>query len=240
MDLDGTLVDSAPAITRALNQLLLRRGGAAVRTDDVRRWVSLGASQLVSNALGPAATSASTDVAEFRHIYGAQAVDLADLYPGAAETLARLVDAGARIGICTNKPHALAVGLVREMGLSVYIAQIVGGSESLRPKPHPDMLWLTLERMGAKRDDSIFVGDSEVDAATADAVGIPFVLVNFGYAIGDRRAIKCLAAVNRLCEIPKVLETLRKNGIGPANGSHDSAACANAAVFASGRPASDR
>ncbi len=205
LDLDGTLLDSAPAIVKALNVVLARRGGRPVDAPQVRKWVSFGAHRLVANAFGPWATSPDDDLAEFRSVYERQEADPADLYPGAVTMLSELTAAGLRIAVCTNKPQASARRLIDGLGLARFIEVVVGGRQDLRPKPHPDSVLEALTALQATPDQAIFVGDSEVDAGAAAAAAVSFVLATFGYAMSEPGDIKCFAAIDRLGELPRIV-----------------------------------
>jgi phosphoglycolate phosphatase len=183
-DFDGTLMDSAPAIAAALTQLRVSRGGDAADLDLVRKMVSHGAKDLISRVLGEWATAPADDIAAFRDVYGAMKPDPAHLYPGAVAALHALKAAGLRLGICTNKPQALTERIVEGLDLTGCFAAIVGGGGCAYTKPHPGHALETLDRMGVPAANAIYVGDSEVDGATAAAARLPFVLVSFGYAIG--------------------------------------------------------
>jgi len=200
-DLDGTLVDSAKGIATALNLIRADRGLGPVALSDVKRWVSRGAEELMVLALEATPASAGDDLAAFRAVYANIPADPADLFPGALETVRSLHARGLRIGVCTNKPQSLAVHIVDGLGLGPFVGAVVGGSPELRPKPHPESLRLVIDRLGAKGAASLYVGDSEVDAETAQAAGVAFVLVGHGYVIGPREEIACAALIETLSDL---------------------------------------
>ena len=200
-DLDGTLVDSAKGIAAALDIVRAERGQGPVALADIRRWVSLGAEELMVLALDATPASVADDLAAFRAVYAKIPVDPADLYPGALETVRSLHAQGFRIGICTNKLQSLAANIVDGLGLGPFVTVVVGGSPGLKPKPHPESLHLVIDRLGALGASSLYVGDSEVDAATAEAAGVDFVLVGHGYVIGPREEIACTALIENLGDL---------------------------------------
>src|SRR5271163_2723616 len=108
-DLDGTLVDSAPPMTKGLNELAVRRGAPPVEVATVRKWVSLGGETMLRGALGDHVGDIAQTLEEFREILRGHTADPTDLFPGAVETLAALKQAGHCIGICTNKRENIAV-----------------------------------------------------------------------------------------------------------------------------------
>jgi phosphoglycolate phosphatase len=184
-DLDGTLADSAPSIALALNGLRERRGLAPWPVARFRPWVSRGAPALVGAALDLVTAADADDVAAFRAVYAAVPGSADDLYPGIARALVRLREAGAVLGVCTNKPQRLSEKVLADSGIAHHFATVVGGDAVARAKPHPDHLRQTLAAMGCEGRPFAFVGDSSVDAEAADAAGARFFWASWGYADAD-------------------------------------------------------
>ena len=206
-DFDGTLVDSAPSMARALNEMARRRGAPPVELAAVRRWVSLGGEAMLRGALGDE-TDADGDLEEFRGILRGQTADTNDLYPGVVSMLTMLKQVGYRVGICTNKREDIAVPYARGLGIAPYLDSIVGGAPNRRLKPHPELAHIALERLEVNPCQAIFVGDSEIDADTAGAIGMKFVLVTFGYPHGDIDAIPADARVDSLLQLPSLAHVM--------------------------------
>jgi phosphoglycolate phosphatase len=184
-DLDGTLADSAPAIARALNRLRERRGLAPWPVARFRPWISRGAPALVGAAVELGAPADADAVAAFREVYAALPGSPDDLYPGIATALARLREAGAVLGVCTNKPQRLSEKVLAESGIAHHFVAVVGGDVAVRAKPHPDHLGQTLAAMNRPGAPFAFVGDSSVDADAADAAGASFFWASWGYVDAD-------------------------------------------------------
>lgn len=210
-DLDGTLVDSAPAMTRGLNEMTRRRGAPPVEVASVRRWVSLGGEAMLRSALGVKADPLA-DLDEFRDILRGQTADPADLYPGVPAMLATLKREGYRTAICTNKREDIAVSYVAGLGIAAYLDAIVGGALGRRLKPDPGLCHLALQRLGVRAHQAIFVGDSEVDAETARVTGLRFVLVTFGYPHGDIAEIAADARLDGFDTLPGLLAAMFADG----------------------------
>lgn len=192
-DLDGTLVDSAPGIAAALNEILARRGAPAISPDVVRRLVSLGAQKLVSSTLADVASDPDDDLALFRRILREREPDPYSVYPAVAGALAALARAGWTLGVLTNKPEALSRQLLRQLGLIDFFAAVVGGDTIPFQKPDPAPMLHLLGLLDRQAEDVVFVGDSNVDALTASCFDMPFLLFTGGYA-GDEvadRHIRC-------------------------------------------------
>lgn len=184
-DLDGTLMDSAPAITRALNGLIRARGLPAVDVAQVRTWVSLGVAALLGRALGQGCDADDEEIAAFRAIYAIAPGSREDLYPGVAQALSDLSRAGVLLALCTNKPQALAEEVLRRTGIAHHFNAVVGGDVAVQAKPDAAHVVHTLMAMGSRGASFDFIGDSSVDMRAAHASGGRFLWASWGYADAD-------------------------------------------------------
>jgi phosphoglycolate phosphatase len=200
-DLDGTLVDSAPGIARALNATRLAPRPVDVET--VRSLVSFGAEKLVQDALGVPDAEVATALSEFRAHYAEAPCEPGDLFEGVAAALLTFRTSGIAIGVCTNKPQGLADIVMERLGLAGLVDAVVGSTPSWPSKPDPRPLRETIKRM-SNEGPIVFVGDSVVDAKTAEAAGVPFVFATFGY--GDLDAGIARAGVfHRFADLPGII-----------------------------------
>ena len=179
-DLDGTLIDSAPDIHAAVNLVMTEAGIPPFAASEVRGFIGNGVEILIQrcvNARGLANDTALQQslTARFLAVYET-AHTLTILYPNVAKVLAALPNP---LAICTNKPEAPTRSVLAHFGLSGHFAVVVGGDTLAVKKPDPTPLRETIRRMGAP--PALFIGDSEVDAATARAADVPFVLFTLGY-----------------------------------------------------------
>lgn len=182
-DLDGTLIDSAPDIHAASNAVLAEHGFAPLTLPQVRSFVGKGVPHLVHRLLeaseadphGPLHTRM---VADFTARYE-EAVTLTALYPGVRGALEALTQAGHPLGICTNKPIAPTMAVLRHFALDTLFDVVIGGDTLPVRKPDPQPLLKAHQVLGRAR--MLYVGDSEVDAETAAAAGQPFLLYTEGY-----------------------------------------------------------
>ena len=187
-DLDGTLADTAPDLTAALNHALGALGRARVPAESVRHMVGHGARALLRK--GVAATGAPDEALVERGLpilldhYEAHIADGSRPYPGVEAALDALAARGARLAVCTNKIERLARLLVDALGWSGRFAAIVGGDTVGASKPDPAPLLAAIERAGGGR--AAFVGDSISDTGAARAARIPCVALTFGFS--DRPA----------------------------------------------------
>lgn len=201
-DLDGTLVDSAPSIALTLEHMRRSRGMAnSLALENVRRWVSLGAPELVRLALEEAAGDREADVAEFRSVYAGIPTPPHSVYTGIHEALQSLESAGLRLGVCSNKPQRLCEQVLRDVGIASFFRAVVGGDVVRRCKPHGEHLLATLQATNIDRGAAVYVGDSRIDFQTAQAAGLPFVLAAYGYVDGgleETPAMICVRSPNEL------------------------------------------
>ncbi len=182
-DLDGTLIDSAADIHAAGNAAVTAHGGTAVTLDAARGFVGHGAEVFIARLM-PAAGLPADDPAlrarvldDFLRHYET-AVHLTVLYPGVAAAIGRLAQ-DHKLAICTNKPERATRAVLSHFSLAALFAVVVGGDSLPQRKPDPAPLRAARDRAGPGR--CLFIGDSEVDAATARAAGVKFVLFTEGY-----------------------------------------------------------
>ena len=185
-DLDGTLLDSHAQIVGIVDAMLAARGVAG-RVDRAgsRRHMSQGGEHLIATLLGEHCGDPAAELADFRRRYAAEPTSPSALYAEVHAGLAALRRAGTTLALCSNKPQHLCEAVLRDTGLADLFAVVVGGRPDIPAKPAPDMLALVLAELGATADECVFVGDSEVDHATAAALGMPFLFVTYGYAAPD-------------------------------------------------------
>ncbi len=182
-DLDGTLIDSAPDIHSAANKVFLAKGLAPFSFGVVRGFIGNGVGVLVSRLLQSQGLDASGPlhaelVENFVKLYE-EAFDLTSLYPGVIDAVDVLAASGHRLAICTNKPLAPARAALRHFGLDRHMRVVIGGDSLAQRKPDPAPLRAALAALG--NGPALFVGDSEVDAETAQATGVALALFTEGY-----------------------------------------------------------
>lgn len=180
-DLDGTLIDSAPDLHVAVNRVLEGEGAAPLTLAEVVGFIGHGIPHLVGLAraargIAPDRQAAMTE-AMFGHYLSSPAA-LTRPYPGVPEVLAALAAAGHPIGLCTNKALAPTRDILAALGLDGAFAIVIGGDSLPQKKPDPAPLRAAFDGLGRP---GLYIGDSEVDAATAVAAGVPFGLFTRGY-----------------------------------------------------------
>ncbi|MEX2167511.1 MAG: HAD family hydrolase [Methyloceanibacter sp.] len=182
-DLDGTLVDTAPDLTHALNHALGQRGHAPVALEAIRATVGGGARAMIEEALRVAGINDDIDrmLAAFLAHYEANIAEESRPYPGAVAALERLAASGARLAICTNKREQLSRKLLHALELEAFFHAIAGRDTFAVSKPDPGHLTGAIALAGGNPANAVMVGDSVTDMQTARAAAIPAIFVSFGY-----------------------------------------------------------
>lgn len=182
-DLDGTLIDSAPDIHAAGNAVLEAEGLAQISYDQARSFIGNGARVFLERMeRASAGTNDPPRTERMRRLFAQKyerAHALTRVYPGVEEALHRLRDEGWQLGLCTNKPIAPTRAVLAHLRLTPLFATIVGGDTLPVMKPDPAPLMKAMRALG--EGPVVYVGDSEVDAATAVAADVPFALFTEGY-----------------------------------------------------------
>lgn len=206
-DLDGTLIDSVPDIHATANRVMGELGFAPLARAEVQAFVGKGLPNLVARLLerhgqDPSGALHAPTMTRFEAEY-LTAHSMTTLYPGVLTALSQLAARGAALGVCTNKPLAPARAVMDRLGLLAFFSVILGGDSLAVRKPHPDHLHATARALGRSR--IIFVGDSEVDAETAHAAGVPFLLYTEGYRKSPLDQIAHNAAFDEWTDLPRLV-----------------------------------
>jgi len=185
-DLDGTLVDSAPDLASALNTVLDMRGFFTLSLNEVRAMIGNGVPKLVErgfNAVGIRPDPAQLDelVAIFVKQYKACATDNTRPYPGVVEALQEIHSMNIPMGVCTNKPEALTLQILKGLGLSGFFSSVVGGDSTSARKPDPEPVLACLRGLVTEPASSLMIGDSVHDVHAAHAAGVTIGVVPWGY-----------------------------------------------------------
>ena len=185
-DLDGTLVDTAPDLIGALNQVLAERGLPTVAAQAARVLVGRGARALIARGFAPAGeplADAELDglTARFIDLYRDRIAQESRPFPGLEPALDRLVAAGAVLGVCTNKRTELSIALLDALGLRGRFADVFGADRAPAAKPDPRCLLTALQALGVAPAQALMVGDSDNDVLAAQGAGVRVVAVDFGY-----------------------------------------------------------
>ena len=185
-DLDGTLLDSAPDLAAALQQLCAEQGRAMPAYAIVREVVSHGASAVIRSAWPDAGAEAiAALLPRFLAIYGKDLAARTRPFAGIEPLLAALDRAGTPWGIVTNKIAALTLPLLDRLGLATRAAAIVAGDTLALKKPDPAPVLHACALAGIAPRSSLFVGDDRRDVEAGRAAGLFTVAAAWGYLGGE-------------------------------------------------------
>jgi len=217
LDLDGTLIDSVPDLTAAVDAMLVQLDLPPRGEAKVRQWVGNGADNLIRRALtdrsdgDPPAELFEAARPLFKAAYRQYLCVHSRLYGGVAEGLNGLRERGLRLACITNKPAEFALPLIERMGIGQFFDTLVGGDCTPNKKPAPDALLLAAERLNVPIERALMVGDSSNDVGAARNAGCPVVAVPYGYNHGrDIREAQPDAIVESIAELPALLQQVKQ------------------------------
>jgi len=181
-DLDGTLVDSLPDITAALNRMFAARRLPPLRLDQAMPMVGDGLAPLIERAFAVQGVPPDPDAAgDYLSDYEANVLVDTKLFDGITSAMQTLGRQGWRFAVCTNKPEHAAHLLLQALGIADKFAAIGGGDSFAARKPDPLHLTGTIEAAGGDPARSIMVGDHHNDIAAARGAGVKSIYAGWGY-----------------------------------------------------------
>jgi 2-phosphoglycolate phosphatase len=185
-DLDGTLIDSAPDLGAAADQMRTDRGMASLPLDAYRPMAGAGARGMLGVAFGMAPDHPEFPAMreEFFRNYERRMTSSTHAFDGVPELLQALVRRSLRWGVVTNKSMRFTGPLTAAMPLFATAGTIVGGDSTPHSKPHPAPLLEAARQLGLAPGRCIYVGDDERDIVAGRAAGMPTVAATYGYLGG--------------------------------------------------------
>lgn len=191
IDLDGTLLHTAPDLAEAANRMLVEMGRAPVPVDVVMTYIGNGVDRLIKRVL-TGELYAEPDAALFaqvKPIYEKHYDAVVSLYsrpfPGVVEGLQAMQQAGLRLACITNKAARFTIPLLKDTGLHDFFELILSGDSLPKTKPDPLPLLHACQVFGIKPEQLLLIGDSMNDAQAARAAGCPVFCVPYGYNHGE-------------------------------------------------------
>ncbi len=212
-DLDGTLVDSVAAICDVANILLDELSMPQMSVEEARQYIGNGAEVFLQRTLSARSAAADEMCAQhlqhFLQLYAEAPGEANRPFDGVDEALCALVEEGWVMGLCTNKPLAPTIAVIEALGWKNLFQAVVAGDTLPQRKPDPAPLREAGRRLGATKP--IFVGDSEVDAETASAAQLPFVLFTEGYRKSPVESLRHTAAISQFGNLLQVLNAVSRD-----------------------------
>ncbi len=185
-DLDGTLVETAPDLHRATNEIMRQEGLAEVDLAKTRAFVGQGAKALIKRGAALSDVTFSEEkldqlTQQFIDIYQSDIAAKSYLYKNVEAALDALESEGAQFCVCTNKKTHLAIKLLETLNIAERFKSIVGADSAIHKKPHQQHYLQAIEEANGNPQKSIMIGDSISDVGAARNAGAPVVIVSFGY-----------------------------------------------------------
>lgn len=213
LDLDGTLLDTAPDLLEAANGMLRDLGFPEVSLETVQAYVGRGLPNLVKRLLAADMAAADTPapppaaaLEAFKRHYAVTNGRRARLFPGVREGLDALKTKGLALACITNKSETFTGPLLEQTGLANDFCVVVAGDTLPRAKPDPMPLIWVCGRFNLKPRDMVFIGDSVNDVKAARAAGCPVLVVPYGYNEGrDVRELASDAIVGTIEEAASLI-----------------------------------
>ena len=175
-DLDGTLTNTLESMTYSVNLTLEEMGLSKITKDQCRLFVGNGARVLIEKSLKAAGDTDASRIEEGMEIYGRifdrNCTYHVTPYEGIPEMLKALKDKGIQLAVLSNKPDRQTVKVVKAIFGEELFDYAQGQKEGIRRKPEPDGVWYLMEQMHVSKEECLYIGDSEVDAATGRNAGL--------------------------------------------------------------------
>ena len=185
-DMDGTILETLEDMCASVNVTMDHVGYPRRTMDEVRRFVGNGAAKLIERCMPAGAEDPRYPAAlEFyRAYYDAHAQIKTGPYPGIPELLNQLSREGVRLAVVSNKPDEAVRALTKRYFPGVFPVAI-GNRDGWATKPAPDSVYEAMRLLGARRESTVYVGDSDVDVDTARNAGLDSVIVTWGFRDED-------------------------------------------------------
>lgn len=211
-DLDGTLINSIGAIAYHLNQMLKNYDLAPISTERVRQLVGNSSRYLVYHSLeesggeGWTEEGKETFLAAYNQAYLEEPLVRTELYPGIADLLKELKKAGYKLAVLSNKPDAIVKSICAKLFPEGLFDRVLGFVEDIPRKPDPAGLILIMEELGAKQTETIYIGDSEVDADLGNRAQLDTLLVSYGFRPGSElKSLKYRWLADSVTDLERIL-----------------------------------
>ena len=195
-DLDGTLTNTLESMTYSVNLTLKEMGLSQITKDQCRMFVGNGARVLIEESLKVSGDPKASRIEEGMKIYGRifdqNCTYHVTPYEGIPEMLKALKDKGIHLAVLSNKPDRQTVKVVKAIFGEELFDYAQGQKEGIRRKPEPDGVWYLIEQMHVSKEECLYIGDSEVDAATGRNAGLKTIGVLWGFR--DRKTLETAGA----------------------------------------------
>ncbi len=181
-DMDGTILNTLEDLTDSVNYALKRAGFPVHSIENVRRFVGNGIKKLIERAVPNGATPEQIEAVykDFREFYTIHCADKTKPYDGILELLQTLHENGCKTAVVSNKADFAVQELCKQYFDELF-DYAIGEKKELNKKPAPDAVNLILQELQVDKSRAVYIGDSEVDLATARNAKLPCIAVNWGF-----------------------------------------------------------
>jgi phosphoglycolate phosphatase len=209
-DLDGTLVNAYPAVSRSVNYTLNALGFASRSDAEIKRSVGWGDRQLMAHFVGERLADRAIVIYRPNHIKALKSKGGVKLLPGALSVLKFLKGQGYKLAIASNRPTKFTRIILKELGVLAFFNVVLCADKADRPKPYPDILWAIAKRLNLKKEEVLYVGDMTIDVNCAKRAGVRVVAVATGSSskkeLKELKPWRIISKINQLkaimCSLP--------------------------------------
>ena len=208
-DLDGTIVNTAPDLMAAHNHVMKKFGHDQKKLSDIKTLAGKGTWVMMQRSFKEEIKDENTKKAmtkEFIDFYAKNIDRNSEPLNGVINFLDWAKNKNIAMAVCTNKQERLAIDLLKKLNMYKYFEYVAGSDTFSFNKPDPRHLTNVVEIIGGDLKKTIMIGDSEVDASSADNARLPFVLVKDGYTEKSEKEIKHNELISDFIEFEKVIE----------------------------------
>lgn len=179
-DLDGTLADTRADLTTGINLMRARYSLPPLAAETVAGFIGDGIRKLVERALQGADADPDEALDLYRRMYEEHMLDETALYPGVADGLRRLSEAGHLLAVLSNKPGDPSRIILDHLGAAPLFIRILGGGDLPNLKPAPDGILLLMDESGTGKGQTWMIGDHHTDLEAARQAGVRSGFVTYG------------------------------------------------------------
>lgn len=181
-DMDGTVLDTLDDLTDTLNYALTKNNLPTHTRDEVKTYVGNGVKVMMQKAVPENTSKEVMDsmFAHFKEYYKDHCNDKTHAYEGIPELMQYLKNAGIKLAIVSNKIDS-AVKDLNNLHFNGMVDEAIGERKGVNKKPAPDMVFEAMEKLNVTKDEAVYIGDSDVDYATAKNSGLPCISVLWGF-----------------------------------------------------------
>ena len=184
-DLDGTLTDTLDSLVFSVGETLKEMGLSEITREECQAFVGNGARRLLEDSLEAAGDKGHTRIEEavavYKRIFDINCTYNVVPYEGIVEVLKTMKANNVKTAVLSNKPHRQTVKVVEEVLGNDLIDWAQGQQDEVARKPDPEAVYTILDRLGVKKEEALYIGDSEVDIKTGHNAGLVTIGVTWGF-----------------------------------------------------------